>query len=56
MLLLVRLLLTLHVTISFSNAICKQSFFSLNNGYNYGFVYDYLYKCNSDNDYDHVMK
>ena len=56
MLFLVRLLLTLHITISFSNVICKQSFFSLNNGYNYGFDYNYLYKCNSDYDHDHVMK
>ena len=56
MLFLVRLLLTLHITISFSNVICKQSFFLLNNGYNYGFDYNYLYKCDSDYDYDHVMK
>ena len=57
MLFLVRLLLTLHITISFSNVIYKQSyFFLLNNGNNYGFDYNYLYKCNSDYDDDHVMK
>ena len=33
-----------------------QSFFLLNNGYNYGFDYNYLYKCNGDYDYDHVTK
>ena len=42
MLFLVRLFLTLHITISFSNVICKKSLFSLNDGYNYGFDYNYL--------------
>ena len=48
MLFLVRLFLNLHITISFSNVICKQSFFSL-----YGFDYNYLYKRSGDYDYDH---
>ena len=60
MLFLVYLLLTLNITISFSNVVCKQAFFSLKNGYNCGSDYNYFYKCNSDcgydYDYDHLMK
>ena len=56
MLFLERLLLTLHITINFSNVICKQLFSLLNNGYNYGFDYNYLYKCDCDYDCDHDMK
>ena len=58
MLFLVYLLLTLNKTNSFSSAVCIQAFFSLNNGYNCSFDYNYLYKCNSDydSDYDYVMK
>ena len=41
MLFLVRLFLTLHIAISFSNVICKQSFFSLKNNDNYGSDYNY---------------
>ena len=55
MLFLVYLLLTLNITISF---YCKQAFFSLKNGYNCGFEYNYFYKRDSDYDYDyeHVLK
>ena len=53
MLFFVYLLLTLNITISFSNGVCKQAFFSIKNGYNCDFDYNYFCKCNSDYDYNY---
>ena len=58
MLFLVYLLLNLNITISFSNAVCKQAFFCLRMAAIVVSTITILYKCSSDYDYDydHAMK